>query len=145
MHAIQLVFAPGPLVASPSAPTNWECGCLSSVHMPSWWKWGHRRLPVMVSLFDASVISMSCVDSPMCTWLLILSCSSNVGIFTDLFVYSMCAWVTLCLPASFFVGGVVFVSCGHCPSCKGPSIPCSGPVCYHWLVPSLDLRSSAVS
>lgn len=29
MYAIQLVFAPGPLVASPSAPANWECSsCL---------------------------------------------------------------------------------------------------------------------
>lgn len=28
MYAIQRVFAPGPLVVSPSAPANWECGCL---------------------------------------------------------------------------------------------------------------------
>lgn len=79
---------------------------------------GTEGCQLWVSLLDASVISMTCVDFPMCTWLYILSCSSmGLHVCTDLFVYVclgdslspcllLCRWYCVCLPwAVHFVSG----------------------------------------
>lgn len=123
------------MLASPSAPTNRECGCLST--HAKLLKVGAQDAPAMVifSLLDESMTSLTCVDS-LCAWLHIFYGDLNGSFCTT--------WVTRCLPAYSFIGCIVFVSCGQCPSCEGPSIPCSLPVHHHWLVPSLVLRSSAV-
>lgn len=77
-----------------------------SDQMPRRWKWGLRRLPVLVSLLDASVISMTCADFPMCTWLRILYgdifktclCTICVLWWHSLFPCSLCRWYCVCLP-----------------------------------------------
>lgn len=141
MYAIQLIFVPGPLVASPSAAANWECGCLSTCQSDE--SGGTEGCQLWVSLLDTSVISMTCVKFPMCTWLYILSCSSmGIHVCTDLFVYDclgdslspfflLCRWYYVCLPwvAPFVLGPVDSLLSSNAPpltgSILGPQKLCS--------------------
>ena len=99
-HAVLLIFALRPCSVTVCSS---QLGMWLLVRMPVGWKWGHRRLSVMGSPLEWSVISRIFVVFGI--W----GCT-----FVDSFV---CILVTLCFPDSLFVGGFVFVSCRQCPSC----------------------------